>query len=286
MEQTLIQRYASSIISALLIKAESIKKMEHSLSKGQFRELFITDLLKHFLPHQFEIGSGIIVNQKGEQSHQTDLVIYDKSILPPFISESISGVFPIESVIATIEVKSICSKNEFMKVNKKADFLNNVIAIGTKSLYFNKESSLYGHTYNFCKKFNNRNNIDNTKTNINNTIKFYEYNFKPINGLFVFSGYGPKILKIEPNVFLKNNVKNLFAICYANKFCWMNLDKWSINKDVVNHNEIKRFIAVLIDNILTQAYFRNRLLSSHHFDFNSIYIRYQERITKFFEKYS
>ena len=69
MEQTLIQRYASSIISALLIKAESIKKMKHSLSKGQFRELFITDLLKKFLPHQFDIGSGIIVNQKGEQSH-------------------------------------------------------------------------------------------------------------------------------------------------------------------------------------------------------------------------
>ena len=206
-------------------------------------------------------------------------MIYDKSILPPFISESISGVFPIESVIATIEVKSICSNNEFKKVNEKANHLNNVIADGTKSLYFNKNSPLYKYTLDFCKKFNIYNNV-------NATIKFHEYNFKPINGLFVFSGYGSKILKNDPNMFLENEVKNLFAICYANKFCWMNLNKWSINRNVVNHNEIKRFIAVLIDNILTKAYFRNSLLSSLHFDFNSIYIRDQVNNTNFFKIYS
>ncbi len=286
MEQTLIQRYASSIISALLIKAESIKKMKHNLSKGQFRELFITDLLKKFLPHQFDIGSGIIVNQKGKQSHQTDLVIYDKSILPPFISESISGVFPIESVIATIEVKSICSKKDFIEVNEKANYLNDVIANGRNSLYFNEKSSLYGYTYDFCKRLINTNNNDYNKSKVIKLIKFYEYNFKPLNGLFVFSGYGPKILKNDPNIFLENKVNNLFAICYAEKFCWMNLRRWSIARTVKNHYEIKRFIAVLIDNILTIANYRKSFLNSHHFDFNSIYIRDQVATKKFFEKYS
>lgn len=279
MEQTLIQRYATSIISALLVKADSIEKMKHNLSKGQFRELFITDLLKKFLPHQFDIGSGIIVNQKGEQSHQTDLVIYDKSILPPFISESISGVFPIESVIATIEVKSSCLKKDFIEVNKKANYLNNVIADGLKSLYFNENSNSYKDTLTFCKKIN-------IFSNVNETIKFFEYNFKPLNGLFVFAGYKPRILQNEPNMFLEEEVKNLFAICYAKKFCWMKLDKWRINRTITNHYEIKRFIAILIDNILTIAHFRKFFLNSRHFDFNSIYIRDQETIKNFFEKYS
>ncbi|MCK4653455.1 MAG: hypothetical protein KAU01_03325 [Candidatus Cloacimonetes bacterium] len=275
MEQTLIQRYSSSIISCLLEKAASIKKMKHSLSKGQFRELFITDLLKHFLPHQFDIGSGIIVNQKGEQSHQTDLVIYDKSILPPFISESISGVFPIESVIATIEVKSTCSKTEFMKVNEKADNLNNVIADGKKSMYFNEKSTLYSLTKSVCNSNDNK-------------IKFYIHNFKPLNGIFAFYGYGPNDLSDSElgKKYLNHKIKNIFGICLLNKFCWMNLGNWCLNKNISSHDEVKRFIAVFIDNILTKAYFRNRLLSSHHFDFNSIYIRDQVGIVKFFEKYS
>lgn len=279
MEQTLIQKYASAIISAALTKADSIGSMRHNLSKGQLRELFITDLFMKFLPHQFDIGSGIIVNQKGEQSNQTDLVIYDKSILPPFISESISGIFPIESVIATIEIKSKCSGTEFNKVNKKANYLNNVIANGSKSLYFNKNSGLYNQTKEFCKK-------NSIYPNFNDTIKFFEYNFKPMNGLFVFSGYWPIILNKDSDKFLEKEVKNMFAICYVKKISCMNLNKWKVSRNVKNHYEIKRFIAILIDNILTRAKIRKLFLNSAHFDFNSIYIRDQESHKKFFEEHS
>jgi hypothetical protein len=70
------------------------------------KELFISKVLRSFLTSQFGIGSGIILNREGEQSRQMDVVIYDHRIILPFIQEQNIGIYPAESVIATIEVKT------------------------------------------------------------------------------------------------------------------------------------------------------------------------------------
>ncbi len=275
MKQTIIQNYSTSLVSGMIEKSKSIKKLEHNVVKGQLRELFISDVIKPFLPFQFDIGTGIIINQKGEQSKQTDLIIYDKRILPPFIKEQNLGLYPIECVLATIEVKSKLTSKELLETDEKVTFLNESIANRNKSMYFNEKSTLYSLTKSIC-------NSDDNK------VKFYIHNFKPLNGIFAFYGYGPNDLSDSElgKKYLNHKIKNIFGICLLNKFCWMNLRNWCLNKNISSHDEVKRFIAVFIDNILTKAYFRNRLLSLHHFDFNSIYIRDQESIVKFFEKYS
>ena len=106
MKRTIIQKHSTSIVRGLAERINALVDLDHKLTKGELRELFISNILAQFLTNQFGIGSGIIVNQAGKQSNQTDIIIYDNRIIPSFIREKHIGVYPAECVIATIEVKS------------------------------------------------------------------------------------------------------------------------------------------------------------------------------------
>lgn len=244
MEQTLIQKYSTALVRSLIEKIESLSDLDHKLAKGELRELFVADILKQFLTSQFDIGSGIVINQKGEQSRQTDIIIYDRRILPPFIKEQHLGVFPAESVLATIEIKSDLRKSDLLKAEDSAKIMLEVI--------YNPSSSLYK-----------------------------DYNiFRPICATFGFYGSGIKELndKIKGKTWLNKNIENLKYVGLINRYSWikMNQTGWTGHMvDKTNH-ETKRFIAVLLDNVRTHAEVRLRLLSERHNDWLGIYIREQK----------
>ncbi len=78
----------------------------HDGEKGAFREFFVAQLIRPLLPHQFAVGSGVVVAANGAQSRQTDVLIFDQRRLPPILLAGDRGLFPIDSVLAAIEVKS------------------------------------------------------------------------------------------------------------------------------------------------------------------------------------
>ncbi len=85
----------------------------HSLNKGSPREHFIRDFLKNHLPNIAAIGTGEIIgcnSEPGDRSrNQFDIVIYKNNYPKIHLSEDINA-YLIESVIATIEVKSTLDK--------------------------------------------------------------------------------------------------------------------------------------------------------------------------------
>ena len=86
----------------------------HSLHKGTPREAFIKEYLEGHLPSNVAIGTGEIIDASsipGQQRNQYDIVIYKRSYPKLDFGGGISG-FLIESVIATIEVKSVLKVNE------------------------------------------------------------------------------------------------------------------------------------------------------------------------------
>lgn len=244
MEQTVIQKYSTAMVRSLIEKINSLSKLNHRLTKGELRELFVSDLLKLFLTDQFDIGSGIIINQKGEQSKQTDIIVYDKRILPPFIKEHHLGLYPAESVLATIEIKSHLRKADLLSSEESSKKLLDEI--------YNPKSSIY---------------------------KDYNY-FRPICTTFGFYGTGVEELKDRKigKSWLNNNIKYLTYIALLNKYSWIKMRStgWTGHLvDVTNH-ETKRFIAVMLDNIRTFAERRFRILSLRHNDWLGIYIRDQK----------
>jgi hypothetical protein len=226
------------MIRQLKEKADSISNLEHDYLRGRLREIFISDILKMYLTSVFDVGTGIVVNSNGDQSKETDVIIYDTRILPPFIKEKSIGFYPAESVIAVIEIKSKLRKDEFIESRDKANHL-------LTTVYDPKVNSLFETE-------------------------------KPICSIFSYYGRGFREIVDENNGrnWLSTNSNPIKSMCILNSLCWFKVNNtWSLKKKDKDNSETKRFIAVLLDNIRTLSEKRYRLLSINHNDYLSMYIR-------------
>jgi hypothetical protein len=108
-------RLIDSQISLALIRAKDAKEYEHHGLRGRAREIFLRDLLRPFLNPRFDTCTGVVVDSEGHQSNQIDIIIYDKSLLPPILLTPEEGIVPCESTLATIEIKSKLMSDELRK---------------------------------------------------------------------------------------------------------------------------------------------------------------------------
>lgn len=242
--KNLIKRYSTAMIEGLEKKIDASSLINHKLTKGELRELFVTNILRHFLTNQFDIGTGIVINQNEEQSNQTDIVIYDNRVLPPFIKEQNIGIYPAESVVGVIEVKSRLTKDAILQSEDSSKILNEKI--------YNPSSSRYSDYH----------------------------HIRPICGIIGFYGTGTRKLKSaeEGKKWLEDNLKYNFALCLFGKYTWLNLrdSGWSMSPPKGKFEETKRFLAVFLDNLRTRSEVRLQHMSqSAHKDWFSIYIRDQ-----------
>jgi hypothetical protein len=59
-------------------------------------------------------------------SPQQDVVVYDTRLLPPFLADPSVGLFPVESVLYAIEIKSELNTPELKKAHKNASVLKSL----------------------------------------------------------------------------------------------------------------------------------------------------------------
>lgn len=108
--QKIVWQWMESIEASTRAAAQTAGLYEHATTIGDIREFVIKDFLTKFLPNSVSVGTGQIFTIEGTRSKQIDIVISD-SHYPSLRSETGSALFPAESVIATIEVKSTLDKN-------------------------------------------------------------------------------------------------------------------------------------------------------------------------------
>lgn len=99
-------RLIDSQIALALSRAEDAREFVHLSLRGRAREIFLRDLLRPFLNPNLNTCTGVVVDSEGRQSNQIDIIIYDKSLLPPILLTAEEGIIPCESTLATIEIKS------------------------------------------------------------------------------------------------------------------------------------------------------------------------------------
>ena len=92
-------------MAGALREAAALRAVGHDGLTGELRELLIGNLLAPLLPPTVGVSSGIIISSENQQSPQTDIIIYDKMVLPPFLLAE-KGLVPVEAVLFSIEVKS------------------------------------------------------------------------------------------------------------------------------------------------------------------------------------
>jgi len=100
----------------LLEMTEVEGRLPHQGVKGRMRELLVDDFLAPWLPSSCGIGTGTIIDGRGgERPHnQDDVIIYDRDIMPVVLGSRSAkdGVFPFNSVLMRVEVKSTVNAEE------------------------------------------------------------------------------------------------------------------------------------------------------------------------------
>jgi hypothetical protein len=117
-------------VSSVIEEAKSLSSFSHAGTKGSVLEKLIKNLFLPLLPSDIGVGTGQIIDQHGKNiSKQIDIVLYDKSILPPILFDGGVGIFPIESVLYAIEVKTTINNQELITAHDSAGELTNFIYI-------------------------------------------------------------------------------------------------------------------------------------------------------------
>lgn len=108
---SIISEKFSAKISALKVEFESNKEVVHQGIKGGLNESELSDLIREVIPKRYKLTKGIIENSRGDQSNETDILIYDDEILPSYMKNELTFV-PVEAVKYNFEVKSGLNANE------------------------------------------------------------------------------------------------------------------------------------------------------------------------------
>jgi uncharacterized protein DUF6602 len=98
------------------------------VNKGTPKETFISDFLRDHLGETFSIGQGEIisaVSEDGEARNQFEIVLYKKQF-PKLVFGGGINAFLVESVAATIEVKSNLTKEELRSAVRAAHRLKSM----------------------------------------------------------------------------------------------------------------------------------------------------------------
>jgi hypothetical protein len=102
-----VEEYWTGVASQLQVEASVFSRLVgHNGEVGRANELALAQLVTSLLPSTVGVGTGVIIDSEGNRSAQTDLVIYDKGAQPQILAHSTQLLFPVETVLAAIEVKT------------------------------------------------------------------------------------------------------------------------------------------------------------------------------------
>ena len=132
------------VAKKLKIDFEGItKQIQHNGVKGSAREDLLKDYLKKLLPEKYSISSGIIIDNNQKQSKQQDFIIHDAFNCPSFFKTESNSILPIESVYATIEVKSTLDYSTLEQSVKNVESVRNLIKLPNRNILRNQYDNVY-----------------------------------------------------------------------------------------------------------------------------------------------
>ncbi|MCP8317069.1 MAG: hypothetical protein H3Z51_09465, partial [archaeon] len=121
-ENYMLRKQFIGIAQIMKAQFENITtEIPHLGERGASREEQVRKFLREKLPKRFSISNGEVVATTQEISLQQDIIIYDAFYCPLLYSSETSQIFPSESVIAAMEVKSNLNKVELEDCIKKIE---------------------------------------------------------------------------------------------------------------------------------------------------------------------
>ena len=117
---TAYQDLLSSNASAAVSAGRALAGVNHNSLRGQLREVLVRDFLRPLLPPTLGIGRGEIVTGYDQHSNEQDIIVFDRALVPSLQLDGTAGLFPLESSLYTIEVKSVLNATELNLAHNSA----------------------------------------------------------------------------------------------------------------------------------------------------------------------
>ena len=117
------RNHVKNNIKTAIQNAQAASNVDHPGLVGSIREIALKHLFRPLLTDVADIGTGKIIDNTGTQSNQIDIIIYSTDINPPILydgEKSDMGLFPAETCLYAIEVKSQASASELRKAIENA----------------------------------------------------------------------------------------------------------------------------------------------------------------------
>jgi hypothetical protein len=118
--ESLYQDIIRARVQSAIEMARVVKAMPHRRTRGEIREILVRELFRPFLPSDIGVGTGQVIDHTGKVSRQTDIILFDRSLAPPIMLNESLGLFPIESCLYVIEIKSVLNLDELRESHKNA----------------------------------------------------------------------------------------------------------------------------------------------------------------------
>lgn len=150
--EKILNRKIETFKSVFLEDSEGIFKVDgklfHAQEFGVYRERVLAEIIKSIIPESVQVKDGFVITSKNNLSTQCDIILYN-SQNTPVINDGVLRFFPIESVLAIGEVKSVIrTKAELKEILQK---LSNQKKLDRDVISLRKEGEMIT-TFLVCKK--------------------------------------------------------------------------------------------------------------------------------------
>lgn len=131
---SILSKNLSAKVKHAIYLSKQLGDLEHAVLKGRLRELLVTELIEPLLPNGVRAITGILIDSKGNQSNQLDIIIYSSDILPPIIQSNEQSIIPVDAALQVIEVKSQLNATEIRDSIKKGESVKTLCLLGPRKL--------------------------------------------------------------------------------------------------------------------------------------------------------
>lgn len=118
---SVVEEYWSGVSQRLQAEVDVINRLvKHNAEMGRANEIAIANILEGLLPSSLGVGTGVIIDHHGGRSLQTDIIVFDQGQQPQIMAQTTQLMFPVESVIMALEVKTTLDAEAVEDAGKKA----------------------------------------------------------------------------------------------------------------------------------------------------------------------
>ena len=118
--QPLYREIFRARIKSSIAMANAVREIPHPGMLGEIREALVRELFRPLLPADIGVGTGQLIDSHNNVSPQTDIILFDRSLAPPMMLSESLGLFPIESCLYVIEIKSTLDSKQLRKSHASA----------------------------------------------------------------------------------------------------------------------------------------------------------------------